>query len=213
MKAFHMLKLGLVLAVFAAMACVMLAFVYTGTSEIIKQRQEADLQAILEDIFYDADSFEPVDGIVSPDAAVTIERAYKALQNGNLVGAALRLSRASYNGPIITMVGVSVDGTITGVRILEHSDTPGLGANAASDAYFVDRAKKITFYGQFTGKSVNDLFEVKRDVAVITASTITSRAVALSVKAAGIAANAWLKSLKVSPESGAELMPSSATGG
>jgi electron transport complex protein RnfG len=201
-----MLKIGMTLAAFATALCVMLALVYTGTSAIIKQRQETDLQAMLEDIFPDADSFEQADGINSPDAAVTIESAYKALRNGNLVGAAVRVSRASYSGPIITMVGVNIDGTITGVRILEHSDTPGLGANAASDSYFVDRGKGITFYGQFTGKSVNDPFEVKRDVVVITASTITSRAVALSVKAAGIAANAWLKSIGASLPSGADFI-------
>jgi electron transport complex protein RnfG len=90
------------------------------------------------------------------------------------------------------MVGVSRDNFITGVKILEHSDTPGLGANAASPSYFVDRAKGITFYGQFAGKKISDPFEVKKDVAAITASTITSRAVSNSVKAAGLAFSAWL---------------------
>jgi len=187
----NMLKLGLILAAFAATMCVMLAFVYTGTAAIIEQRQEADLQSALRDIFPDADSFEPVTDIESPDPSVTIENAYKASRGGELAGVALRLSRASYSGPIKIMAGVSVDGTITGVKILEHSDTPGLGANAASPSYFVDRANGITFYGQFAGKSVRDPFEVKGDVAAITASTITSRAVALSVRAAGLAVTAW----------------------
>jgi len=75
---------------------------------------------------------------------------------------------------------------------MEHSDTPGLGANAASPSYYVDRAKGITFYGQFAGKSVTDPFAVKGDVAAITASTITSRAVTSAVKAAGQAASEWL---------------------
>ena len=135
-----MVKLGFTLAAFAAAACVMLAFVYTGTSAIIAQRQQADLEAALKELFPDADSFEPARGIQSPDASVTIESAYKALQNGVTAGAALRLSRASYGGPIKVMVGVSAEGTITGVKIMEHSDTPGLGANAASSSYFVDRA-------------------------------------------------------------------------
>jgi len=39
---------------------------------------------------------------------------------------------------------------------------------------------------------VNEPFEVKGDVIAITAATITSRAVAESVKAAGEAASAWL---------------------
>jgi electron transport complex protein RnfG len=90
------------------------------------------------------------------------------------------------------MVGITSSGFISGVKILEHSDTPGLGAHAASPKYFVDRANGITFYGQFTGKKITDPFLVKEDVVAITASTITSRAVSSSVKAAGIAVNAWL---------------------
>jgi len=189
-----MLKLGCTLAVYAAVACVMLAFVYAGTSKIIAVRVEADQQAALKDIFPDADSFEPVDNIKSPDPSVTIINAYAAKRGGTTAGMALRLSRAGYSGPIVLLVGVGVDKRITGVKIMEHSDTPGLGANAASPTYFVDRSKGITFYGQFAGKSVSDPFAVKNDIVSITASTITSRAVAAAVKAAGQSASEWLSS-------------------
>ncbi|MDR0487333.1 MAG: RnfABCDGE type electron transport complex subunit G [Treponema sp.] len=198
-----MAKLGLVLAIFAAAACVMLAFVYNGTQAVIAQRQQSDLQAALKDLFPDADNFEKIDSLQSPDVTVTIENAYAALKNGNAVGAALRLSRASYGGAIKTMTGVSADGRITGVKIMEHSDTPGLGANAASPKYYVDRANLITFYGQFAGKNVIDPFRAKDDVAAITASTVTSQAVASSVKAAGIAVTAWLAGEEVDAVSGA----------
>jgi electron transport complex protein RnfG len=187
-----MAKLGCILAVFAAAACVMLAFVYTGTAKIIAARQQTDLDAALKELFPGADRFNPVSDIQSPDASVTIESAYEALKDGETIGAALRLSRASYGGPIKIMAGVSADGTITGVKIMEHADTPGLGANAASPSYFVDRPRGITFYGQFTGKPVADPFEVKGDVATITAATVTSEAVTAAVKAAGLGVSAWL---------------------
>jgi len=192
-----MLKLGVVLALYATAACVGLAFVYAGTEKVIAQRQEDDLNAALGELFPNAESFEPITGIRSPDAAVTIEEggAFAArTRGGELVGAALRTSRASYSGAIKVLVGVGVDGKISGVKILEHSDTPGLGANAASSTYYIDRARGIHFYDQFTGKSVSDPFEVKQDVVIITAATITSRAVAASVKAAGEAATAWFAS-------------------
>jgi electron transport complex protein RnfG len=192
MKILSMLQLGLILALFAAAACVMLAFVYSGTLPVIEQRKEAGLNASLKELFPNADKFELIEEITSRDSAVAIETAYAAVKNGKTIGAALSLSRASYSGPIKTMVGVSADGFITGVKIMEHSDTPGLGANAASSKYFVDRAKGLTFYGQFAGKSVNDRFTVKDDVIAITASTITSTAVSSSVKAAGLAVEAWL---------------------
>jgi len=191
-----MLKLGLILALYATAACVGLAFVYAGTAKVIAQRQEADLEASLKDLFPDADSFEPITGVVCSDPAVTIEEGgvFAAVKDGRSIGLALRTSRASYGGAIKILVGVGMDGKICGVRILEHNDTPGLGANAGSVNYYVDRAKGIHFYDQFTGKNVNDPFVPKQDVAAITAATITSRAVAESVKAAGEAALAWFAS-------------------
>ena len=195
-----MIKLGLVLALFAAAACVMLAFVYTGTLPVIYERQRSDFYEALRELFHDADDFEAIVDIRSPDPAVSIENAYAAIKDGEIIGAALRVARAGYSGPIKTLVGVSADGIITGAKILEHSETPGLGANASSSSYYVDRPNHITFYAQFTGKKVNDPFEVRRDVMVITASTITSRAIADSVKAAGLAADTWLKSLEVEVE-------------
>ena len=198
-----MLKLGFILAVFASASCVMLAFVYTGTKAIIEQQDEKKLQATLIELFPNADGFEPINGITSPDPAVTIENAYMAMKNGNIIGAALTVSRASYSGSIKTMVGVNTDGLITRVKIMEHSDTPGLGANAASPSYFVDRANGVTFYGQFTGKKVTDPFIVKNDVAAITASTVTSVAVSNSVKAAGLAVNTWLTGTEADAVTGA----------
>jgi electron transport complex protein RnfG len=193
---FNMIKLGLVLGAFATAACVMLAFVYDGTSAIIREREEAAIRAALADIFADIRDFKPVSGITSPDPSVTIESATLVMLQDGTTGMALQASKGGYEGPITMMVGVSADGTIAGVKILKHTETPGLGDNAGSPSYFVDRPRRITFYGQFAGKNVSDPFEVKNDVVAITASTITSRAVATSVKAAGVAAMAWLEGVE-----------------
>ena len=75
------------------------------------------------------------------------------------------------------LVGVGTDRRIAGVRVLEIKDTPGLGVNADSPTYFVDKAKKTTFPGQFAGQGRSPTrFVVKKDVVAITASTITSKA-------------------------------------
>jgi electron transport complex protein RnfG len=195
-----MLKLGVILALYSAAACVGLAFVYAGTANIIAERQQADMKAALNELFNDADEFKAISGLRSPDPTVTIEGdendpentgAFAALKNGVPIGMALKLSRFSYGGDIKLLVGVGADNKISGVKILEHSDTPGLGANAGSKTYYIDRTKGIHFYDQFAGKSVGDSFEPKQDVIAITAATVTSRAVAVSVKAAGEAASAW----------------------
>jgi electron transport complex protein RnfG len=188
-----MLKLGVILAIYATAACVGLAFVYAGTEKVIAERQQADLDAALKQLFPEADNFKPITDITSADPSVIIDResAFEAIRNGKSIGAVLQASGAGYGGMISVLVGVSTDGMISGVKILEHNETPGLGANAGSAKYYVDRAKGIHFYDQFVGKKANDPFEPKQDVIAITAATITSRAVAGSVKAAGEAAAAW----------------------
>lgn len=191
----NMIKLGLVLAAYATAACVGLAFVYTGTAAVIAQRQKADLEAALMDLFPQGDGFEEITGAVeNGDPSVRFVNEYAIRKNGAIAGVAIRAVGASYSGPITVLVGVGTDGAIAGVKVLENKDTPGLGANASSSAYFVDKAAGLTFYGQFAGKALSDPFEVKGDVAAITASTITSKAVAGIVKAAGRAAGRWLES-------------------
>ena len=187
------LKLGIVLTLYATVACVGLAFVYSATAKIIAQRQQADLEAALKELFPDGDSFRDISGeLTSPDPLVGFEVQYEVKRGDAVIGVAVRASGASYGGPVVILSGLGSDGTVSGVKILESSDTPGLGANASSPNYFVDRARGLTFYGQFAGKSVDDPFEVKGDVAAITASTITSRAVTGVVKASSAAAAAWL---------------------
>jgi electron transport complex protein RnfG len=188
-----MLKLGLVMALYATAACVGLAFVYAGTKDTIAWREQAALETALKELFPQSDRFEEVSGgVVSSDQAVSIDSQYALYSGGSLIGTALRSSGASYGGPIVVLVGVQTDGKISGIKILSISDTPGLGANASSPRYYVNKASGLTFYGQFAGKSVNDPFEPKGDVAAITAATITSRAVSLVVKTSAQAASAWL---------------------
>ena len=118
---------------------------------------------------------------------------------------AIKASGASYGGTARLLVGVSLTRSIAGVRVLELNDTAGLGMNALNASYYVKKAEKITFPGQYAGKFLTDAFEVKKDVVAITAATITSRSLTRIVKAAGDAGAAWLES---SPPDGA--VPASA---
>jgi electron transport complex protein RnfG len=195
MKVIPILKLGLVLAAFSTAACVVLALVYTATVDVIARRAEANLEATLKDIFPEADGFTEITGTIkSRESAISFGSEYAIRRGDELLGAAIRASGPSFGGLITILVGIGADGRISGAKILEHSDTPGLGANASYPGYFVNKSSGVTFYGQFTGKPVTDPLEVNNDIVSITAATITSRAVAVVIKAAGTAALDWLES-------------------
>ncbi|TFG78758.1 MAG: FMN-binding protein [Spirochaetales bacterium] len=188
------LKLGLTLAMFAAGACVALAAVYTVTKPTIDGHEARNLQASLNDLFPDADTFTDVDGTLTmDDPSVRVAGAWKATKGNAVLGIAIKTIGKSYGGDASTLVGVGIDRRIVGLRILTLSDTPGLGANATSPTYFVDKSSGTTFPGQFVGKLVTDPFEVKNDIVAITASTITSKALTLIAKRAGEAGSAWLE--------------------
>jgi electron transport complex protein RnfG len=167
--------------------------VYTGTLSTIEERSRADLEASLRELFPSADSFEDITGtIASPDPGIRFGSGYAVREGGELAGAVLEASGGSYGGPITVLVGVGAGGTISRIKVMEHADTPGLGANAASPSYYVDKAAGTTFYGQFSGRAVTDPLEPKNDLIAITAATITSRAVARVVRVSGAAAAEWL---------------------
>ncbi|HEY5000932.1 MAG TPA: FMN-binding protein [Candidatus Cryosericum sp.] len=189
MKRWQMIKLGLILAIYTIVGCVGLAFVYNSTSKTIAQRQEADLQAGLREVFPKATGFTPTDTVKSARPTIVFDAAYTANGPSGSLGIAVKVHGPSYGGPTTLIVGVSTDGTITGVKVLENKDTPGLGANAASPTYYVNKASKTTFPGQFAGKKLTDGFVVKKDVIAITSATITSRAITNLVQAVGKAAS------------------------
>jgi electron transport complex protein RnfG len=188
------MKLGFILALFAAAACASLAVVYAITGPAIAVQSEKALQESLKDIYPEAASFEDITASVKSSVeGVSLEQAFLVKSSLAPLGVAVKAKGSSYGGAARLLVGVSLTRSIAGVRVLELNDTPGLGANAKSATYYVNKADKVTFPGQYTGKYLTDAFEVKKDVAAITAATITSKALTVIVKAAADSAAAWLE--------------------
>jgi electron transport complex protein RnfG len=91
------------------------------------------------------------------------------------------LAPSGYSGAINMMVGISsVENKVTGMRVLKHSETPGLGAHAVYEK----------FYSRFIGKNLVPLNVVKiptgnaNEIEAITAATITTRAITEAVNEA-----------------------------
>ena len=107
------------------------------------------------------------------------------------LGAAVESTTGGFGGDLKVLVGFDPDGNILGYTLLEHAETPGLGAKA--DAWFQKGQK-----GDIIGKNPSEPLVVSKDggqVDAITASTITSRAFLLAVN------NAY-KAYKATPVDG-----------
>jgi electron transport complex protein RnfG len=102
---------------------------------------------------------------------------YRGRKDGRLIGVAFKVtSHEGYGGDIEVMVGIVPNGTIHGVEILSHLETPGLGAKIV-EMRFKDRFKERDLS--------NTTWAVKKDagdIDVITGATISSRAVTKAIK-------------------------------
>ena len=96
---------------------------------------------------------------------------------GNDLGAAVESTTMGFGGNLKVLVGFDPEGKILGYTLLEHAETPGLGAKA--DKWFQKDQK-----GDIIGKDPKEPLTVSKDggqVDAITASTITSRAFLLAI--------------------------------
>ncbi len=85
-------------------------------------------------------------------------------------------SGLGYSGDIEIILGVNPEGVISGVRILRHAETPGLGAN------YADPAMLDQFYKD---RLISDNWKLTKDggeVDAVTGATITGRAIADAIE-------------------------------
>ncbi len=174
--------LGLKLLIITAVAGFILGFTnYLTEQPIIEQRIQADMEARLA-VLPSAEEFEEMQIEDIADEKAEIIELYTGTDAANkIVGYTFKVLTKGFGGDMEVIVGISSDGQVDGIRIGNHSETPGLGANA-SDEKFTE---------QFVGKSVDGPIEVRKtgslnenEVQALTGATITSECVSDAVNLA-----------------------------
>ena len=178
---------ALLLGLFAILSTAIIAGTYLSAKEMIdKNIRMAEERALLEIIpksRHNNSMLEDAHRINDSDSlGLRSEKQYYiARQDGEPVAVIFpATAREGYTGDIDMIIGINIDGTVAGVRVLSHRETPGLG-----DAIDI---KKSPWINSFINKSlVNptvDLWKVKKDKGVFdqfTGATITPRAVTKTV--------------------------------
>ena len=178
---------GAFLWLFAVAGTTLVAFTESSTSAAIAENERQlllrNLYALLPRDQFDNDI--ATDTIELPAAPLlgtdSSSIAYRARRNGEPIAIVFNsIATNGYSGSIHLLVGVYVDGSLAGVRVVRHSETPGLG-----DAIELRKSDWIT---GFDGKSLDNPqregWRVKRDGGEfdqLTGATITPRAVVRAV--------------------------------
>ncbi len=119
---------GLILGGFALLVCSAVAVSAKLTSPSIVLRQQEDTQRLLVQVLppelYDNDPSKEEVELVLDGQPVHFFRARKA---DAVTGIALFADATGYSGTIKLLLGIDAKGVLTGVRVLSHTETPGLG--------------------------------------------------------------------------------------
>jgi electron transport complex protein RnfG len=179
----EIISLGLRLLIITAIAGLILGGAYKITFEPIRQQNIKTNNEAMKEVLPSAESFQKI-GSKTPEAGETLKIELKAdgkvlevneAQKGSdVVGYTIKVAPKGYAGLVEMMVGVSLEGKVEGIKILNHSETPGLGANAPNPE----------FSGQYKGKSIEKPLAVVKvpasadnQIQALTGATITSKAV------------------------------------
>lgn len=176
-----------VLALFALLGTALVAVTYEGTKEKIAENQRLALLKSLGQLVpeseYDNNLLEDRIPLTADPLLGMAENsfAYLAKRNGKVHTVLLTpKTEEGYSGTIKMLVAIQQDGAVTGVRVLQHSETPGLGD-------LID-IKKSDWILSFNHYSLDNLeaasWNVKKEGGVFdqfTGATITPRAVIQAV--------------------------------
>lgn len=164
----YILRLALTLLIITALVAAALAGVNAITKDRIAAIQAEKTQKALLQVLPDAGLLQPIP--LTGDTGI-IKTVYT---DGEAY--AVETAPKGFSGALTMMVGIA-KGKVTGISVISHTETAGLGAVAAAQNSAGD-----AFRSQFVGKDT--AVAVGTDIDALTGATITSRAVAEGVNAA-----------------------------
>ncbi|MCT4508343.1 MAG: RnfABCDGE type electron transport complex subunit G [Tepidibacter sp.] len=166
----EILKLGVILLIITSISAVVLGFTNEVTLPAIQEQNEIANTKARNDVLK-AKEFKLVEKEVE---STMLKEIYQGLNGSEVVGYTIKTAPKGYAGEVEVMVGIGTDGTVHGISIGNHAETPGLGAKAADEP----------FKSQYKGKGIDKNLEViknpgpkENEIVSIAGATITSKAV------------------------------------
>lgn len=183
----HMTISAVVLGLFAVVGTATVALTHSATADRIAANQRArllkSLHVLIRPDQHDNDLFTDVTTAFDKELLGSNEpvNVYRARRNGEPVAAIINsVAPDGYSGRIILLVAIRYDGTLAGVRVIDHKETPGLG-----DGIERNRSDWIKSFDNLSLTNPDKKgWAVKRDGGEFdqfTGATITPRAVVKAV--------------------------------
>ena len=158
----------LVLVIICFVTTFLLAFTYGITAPIIADNTAKAASEARTELLPDGDNFSDAgaDLFVLEEGKVYATEVYTA-DNG--AGMVVTVKTNSYGGMLTAMVGIDKNGAVTGVKVTEHADTPGVGTKAHA-AEHLSQYEGLTELG-------SDVVKSDPSVQHVTGASVSSGAV------------------------------------
>ncbi|MBE6052518.1 MAG: RnfABCDGE type electron transport complex subunit G [Clostridium sartagoforme] len=180
-------KLGGILLIITMISGMLLGFANDLTKEAIIENSKISK----EDLNYIMPSADKIqDTTIKLDSEGAIKEIYEAVNGNDVIGYVMKVTSKGFHGAIDFVVGISNEDKVTGIKVLSHSETPGLGAKITEDKFakrFID--KPATGYLEVVKVTPNKDIEVE----AISGATTSSKA---SVTAVNEAITFYLEKIK-----------------
>ncbi|MDR2044255.1 MAG: FMN-binding protein [Clostridium sp.] len=177
-----MLKEGGILFAITLAAGLLLGFVYELTKEPIRLQEGKKIREACLEVFPGAAAFSEIDYVPGEEARAQLEAdgvelgtVYEAFgaDGASVLGYVLEtISKEGYGGELTLYMGVTKDGFLNGISILEISETPALGMRAEEVLVPQFREKKAAFFTYTKTGSKSD-----SEIDAISGATVTTKAV------------------------------------
>jgi len=159
-------RLALTLLVIGLVSAAALTGVNNWTAPIIEERRLQDHLDTIAFYFPAVENFESK----AEDNGDTFDLIYDSA--GNTLGVMGTIRQKGYGSLITYNLAVDKDGKILGLRIVSHTETPGIG----------DIITRESFLNQFLDKSHQDPLQPGDDVDLVSGATVSTGAVIGSVR-------------------------------
>lgn len=164
------------LGIITVAAAALLSWIYTMTEQPIAEANQRNQVEAIQNVApeFDNDPIAEATEVV-PEGESTAVKVFPARKDGKLVGAAVEsYSNTAFSGTIRLIYGFDIDGNVMGYAVMEHAETPGLGAKM--DEWFRTEGTPRSVIGLNALEAPLTVSKDGGQVDAITAATITSRA-------------------------------------
>ena len=175
------LKVAGTLTVISLITAALLGIVNELTADKIAQFNREKTEAALATVVADGARFEPIEITQALSHAATdhsgkLTEAYRVIVDNEDAGYAFKIVASGSQGDIEMIVGVDTEKAVTGVSVVNSSETSGIGSRVVSNENgMLDQIKDRTGAGSLV---------VGKNIDAISGATVSSKGVTKGVNAA-----------------------------